>query len=107
MINIQEMMQQAQQVQFKLQELQEKFKDVEVSGEAGGGMVKVIMTCAGDMLSLTLDPGVINADDKETMEDLIVAAVNNAIKAKDERIQDETKNMMEDMGLPADAQLPF
>ncbi len=105
MMNIQKMMQQAQQMQFKLQELQEKFKDIEVDGEAGGGLVKVVMTCDGRIKTLDIDPS--TTDDKETMEDLIVAAVNNATQAKETRIQDETKTEMESMGLPADTQLPF
>ncbi len=107
MINIQKMMQQAQQAQFKIQEMQEKLKDIEVSGEAGGGIVKVTMTCAGDITALDIDSGIINADDKETMEDLIIAAVNNATHAKDERIEEVTKKIMGDMGLPDDAKLPF
>lgn len=99
-------MQQAQQMQLKLQEMQEKLADIEVSGEAGGGMVKVTMNCKGEMLSLAVDPSVITPDDKETMEDLIVAAVNNANKAKDEKIKEETKSMMEKLGLPEDTKLP-
>mgnify|MGYP006319133297 CR=1 FL=1 len=107
MMNIQKMMQQAQEVQFKLQEMQERFKDLEVSGESGGGIVKVVMTCSGVLRSLSIEPGIINADDKETMEDLIVAAVNNAGENRDIRVQQETQKMMEAMGLPAGAKLPF
>lgn len=110
MINIQKMMQQAQQVQFKLQEMQEKFKDLEVQGESGGGLVKITMNCVGEMRKLDIDPSLLSSDDKETLEDLIIAAVNNASDAKDERVQSETKKMMADMGLPEDAAaggLPF
>ena len=106
MIDIQKMMQQAQQVQFKLQEMQEKFKDLEVSGESGGGSVKVRMNCAGMVLSIDIDPSVMGGD-KEMAEDLVVAAVNNATEAKETRIQEETKAMMAEMGLPEDTQLPF
>ena len=105
MINIQKMMQQAQQVQFMMQELQEKLKDIEVNGEAGGGLVKVLMTCDGRIKSIDIDPSA--TEDKETMEDLVAAAVNNATEAKEERVQNETATIMEDMGLPADAKLPF
>ncbi len=107
MINIQKMMQQAQQAQFKIQEMQEKLKDIEVHGESGGGIVKVTMSCAGEISALSIDPGIISVDDKETMEDLIIAAVNNATQAKDARIEEETKKIMGDMGLPDDAKLPF
>lgn len=105
MINFKEMMQQAQQMQFKLQEMQEKMKDIEVEGESGGGMVKVRMACSGAVKGLNIDSSVMG--DKETMEDLIVAALNKAHEAKEQRIQDETQKMMESMGLPKDAQLPF
>ena len=105
MINFKEMMQQAQQMQFKLQEMQEKLKDIEVSGEAGGGMVKATIACSGDVKGVSIDPSVM--DDKETLEDLIVAALNNANEAKEARIKEETEGMMSGMGLPADTKLPF
>jgi DNA-binding YbaB/EbfC family protein len=106
MMNIQKMMKQAQQMQFKLQELQEKFKDVEVSAEAGSGAVQVTMTCAGEVTALTIQQALIAAGDKEMLEDLVIAAVNAAVNAKDERIQAETQKMMADLGLPADTKLP-
>lgn len=104
MMNFQKMMQQAQQMQFKLQEMQEKLKDIEVEGEAGGGMVKVKMMCDGKVISIDIDDSVMG--DKETLEDLVVAAINNANSVKDERIQQETKAMMEELGLPEGTQLP-
>tara|TARA_B100000780_G_scaffold186408_1_gene130908 strand:+ start:4501 stop:4827 length:327 start_codon:yes stop_codon:yes gene_type:complete len=106
MMNFQKMMQQAQQMQFKMQEMQEKLGDIEVEGEAGGGLVKARLTCKGELLGLDVDAGIISADDKETMEDLIVAAVNNANAAKDERVKSETEAMMKELGLPAGAQIP-
>lgn len=105
MLNFQKMMQQAQQMQFKLQEMQEKLADIEVDGQSGGGMVKVRMTCKGDVRALDIDPSLLG--DKETLEDLIIAAFNNAHEAKEERIKQETAQMMQSMGLPAGAQLPF
>ena len=107
MINFKDMMQQAQQMQFKLQEMQEKLKDVDVEAEAGGGMVRVLMSCAGEVRGLKIDPSLINSDDKETLEDLIVAEMNNANAAKDDRIKSETQGMMEGMGLPPGTKLPF
>ena len=106
MMNFKDMMQQAQQMQFKLQEMQEKLKDVDVEGEAGGGMVKVTMSCASIIRSVTIDPAVIVPDDKETLEDLIVAALNNANDAKEERVKQETEEMMGGMGLPPGTKLP-
>ena len=107
MINIQKMMQQAQQMQFKLQEMQEKFKDIDVEGDAGGGLVKITMSCAGVMKSLKMDPSLFTQDGQEMIEDLVIAAHNNVMEAKDARIKDETGRMMEDLGLPKDAKLPF
>ena len=105
-MNFQQMMKQAQDMQLKIQQMQEKLMDVEVEGESGGGMVKVVMTCAGKLTRITIDNSLMNSD-KETLEDLIVAAVNNATEAKDGRIKSETRSMMEGLGLPSDMNLPF
>ncbi|MEM7650639.1 MAG: YbaB/EbfC family nucleoid-associated protein [Pseudomonadota bacterium] len=106
MINMKQMMQQAQLMQERMQELQEKLKDIYVEGESGGGMVKVEMSCSGDVRSIKIDHSVVSADDTETLEDLVLAALNNTTEIKDERIKAETAAMMESLGLPADAQLP-
>ena len=107
MFNIQKMMQQAQQVQFKLQEMQEKLKDIIVEGEAGGGLVRVMLACNGSLRGVKIDPSLLTTDGREMVEDLIVAAHNNATEAKESRIQDETKAMMEELGLPEGTQLPI
>ncbi len=106
MMNFKDMMQQAQQMQFKLQEMQEKLKDIYVEGEAGGGMVKATISCAGIVRNVEIDPSVIKADDKETLEDLVVAALNNANDAKEARIKQESEEMMSGMGLPPGTKLP-
>ncbi len=107
MFNMQKMMKQAQEMQFKLQEVQEKLKDIEVEAESGGGMVKVTMRCDGDVTKINIDESLIGSD-KETLEDLIAAAVNNANATKDDRIKSETKAMMDSLGLPSDGSgLPF
>ncbi len=105
-MNFQQMMKQAQDMQLKIQQMQQKLMDVEVQGESGGGMVKVVMTCSGKLNRITIDASLTNSD-KETLEDLIVAAVNKATEAKDERIKSETKSMMESLGLPGDMNIPF
>lgn len=102
MMNFQKMMKQAQDMQFKLQEAQEKLKDIEIQAEAGGGMVKITMTCDGKAQKVEIDESLVGAD-KETLEDLLTAAINNASETKDARIKEETKSIMEGMGLPADA----
>lgn len=96
---MQKMMKQAQEMQFKLQEVQEKLKDIEVQAEAGGGLVKVTSTCAGVITKVEIDDSLMTSD-KETLEDLIIAAMNNVNDVKDERIKTETKAMMESLGLP-------
>lgn len=107
MMNFQKMMKQAQDMQYKLQEMQEKLKDIEVEGEAGGGLVKVKMSCSGVVRGVEIDPSIIDASDKETLEDLVTAAYNNANEAKDARIKEETQKMMGGMELPDGVNMPF
>ncbi len=92
-------MKQAQEMQFKLQEVQEKLKDIEVEAEAGGGLVKVKLSCSGKVTGVQIDDSLM-ASDKETLEDLVIAAMNNANEVKEDRIKTETQGMMEGMGLP-------
>jgi hypothetical protein len=86
--------------------MQEKLKDIDVEGEAGGGAVRAVMSCAGIVRGVEIDPSVISADDKDTLEDLIVAALNNANEAKEARIKQETEEMMGGLGLPPGTKLP-
>lgn len=106
MFNVKEMMQQAQQVQFKMQELQEKFKDITVEGEAGDGLVKVTLSCAGVVKALYIDQTLVDGGSKDMIEDLVIAALNVANENKDKRINEETEAMMGKLGLPADIKLP-
>ncbi len=99
MMNIQKMMKQAQEVQMTLQEIQEKLKDIEIESESGGGLVKVKMACGGNLSRIEIDESLM-ASDKETLEDLIVAAINTANATKDERIKEETRKALKDLGLP-------
>ncbi len=106
-MNIQKMMQQAQVMQDKMQEMQEKLGEIEVEGVSGGGMVKVVMTCKGDVRSIVIDPSIVDADEKEVLEDLIKAALNDAKAKGDQTMADETQKVMGDMGLPAGMKMPF
>lgn len=99
MFNMQKMMKQAQEVQERLQEVHEKLKDIEVESESGGGLVKIRMTCGGDATHVNIDESLMNSD-KETLEDLIIAAINTANAAKDERIKEETETALKNAGLP-------
>lgn len=99
MFDMAKMMKQAQEMQNKLQEVQEKLLDIEVEGDAGAGMVKVRMNCGGKVVSIDIDDSLMQGD-KETLEDLITAALNNVNKVKDERIKEETENIMKGMNVP-------
>ena len=102
MFDMQKMMKQAQEMQLKLQEVQEKLKDIEVQAESGGGLIKVTSTCSGTITKVEIDDSLM-VSDKETLEDLITAAMNTVNDVKDERIKTETAAMMEGLGLPAGA----
>jgi len=94
--NISQLMQQAQQVQENLKKAQEELADLEVTGEAGGGLVKILMNGRHEVRRVTIDPEV--ADDREMVEDLVAAAINDAVK----RIQEATQERMSGLtgGLP-------
>lgn len=99
-MNIAKMMQQAKAMQDKMQVMQEKMGQETVDGASGGGLVKVTMTCKGNCQSITLDPSVVVASDKEVLEDLLKAAINDAKAKADTKMADETQKMMKDLGLP-------
>lgn len=106
-MNIAGMMKQAKQMQEKMATLQEEIAKITVEGTSGGGMVKVVMSCKGAMETVEIDPSVISADDKEMLEDLVKAAVNDARAKADEKTAAETQKLMGDMGLPPGMDLPF
>lgn len=107
MFNMADMMKQAQAMQTKMQEMQEGLANVTVQGQAGGGMVKVTMTCKGIMTGLQIDPAVIDPNDPDMVADLVIAASNDAREKIDTTIAERTKEMMGGMGLPGDFKLPF
>lgn len=100
MFNMQQMMQKAQAVQKKMAALQAELNEVEVDGSSGAGLVRVTMTCKGNMKSLMIDPSLVNPSEKEVLEDLIKAACNDARSKADQKLADETQKAMADMGLP-------
>lgn len=105
--NFQQMMQQAQQMQAKMEEMQQQLADTEVEGSAGGGMVSVRMTCKGEIRGINIDDSLIKDNDKAMLEDLIMAAANDARSRADARMNEETQKAMTDLGLPADFKMPF
>lgn len=105
-MDIQRIMQQASVMQKRMLELQEQLGNEEVVGQAGGGLVKVTMTCRKAIRGVKIDASVIDPADPEMLEDLVLAACNDAEEKADDRLSSETENMMEELGLPKDFQLP-
>lgn len=106
-MDIAQMMQQAKAMQDKMQDMQAKMADVEVEGSAGGGIVKAVVTCKGECRSIVIDEAAIKPEEKEMLEDLIKAAVNDAKSKSDEKLAEETQKMMKELGIPPGVQLPL
>ncbi len=106
MKGLNDMMKQAQQMQEKMQKLQEQAASAEVVGESGAGLVKVVMTGRHDVRKVSVDPSLLR-EDKEVLEDLLAAAVNDAVR----KVEQETGSIMGDlmagMQLPPGFKLPF
>jgi nucleoid-associated protein EbfC len=105
-MNFMKIMQQAQTMQKKMAELQERAGQYLVTGTAGGGMVEVTMTCKGQVQNVVIKPEVMDPSDPSMTEDLVKAAVNDARVRADETLAEETRKMMRDLGLPENMQLP-
>ena len=105
--NLANMMKQAQQVQESMKQMQEKLATVEVEGQSGAGMVKVIMTCRHDVKSVQIDDSLIGDDDKEMLEDLIAAAFNDAVRRVESTTQEKMSELTGGLGLPPGMKLPF
>ena len=101
-----DIMKQAQRMQENMQRVQEEIAATEVQGEAGAGMVKVIMTGKHDVKRVEIDPSLL-ASDKSMLEDLIAAAVNDANRRAEKAARDRMQHIASGMGLPADFKLPF
>ena len=107
MKNIGQIMKQAQQMQTKMAELQEQLAGLEVSGSAGGGMVQVTMSGKGELRGVKIDPSLANPDDVEVLEDLIMAAANDAKSKVEVLVQEEMQKLTGGLQLPPGMQLPF
>ena len=107
MVNIGNMMKQAQQLQKKMAEAQEKLSSIEVEGISGGGMVKVLATAKGDIKRIMIDDTLMSKEEKEMTEDLIVAAINDAKQKGESASQEEMKSVTGGIPLPPGMKLPF
>lgn len=100
------LMKQAQQMQENMKNMQEQLATVEVEGQSGAGMVKVIMTCRYDVKRVSIDDSLIN-DEKDMLEDLLAAAVNDAVRRVESTTQEKMAGFTAGMGLPPGMKLPF
>ena len=99
------LMKQAQQMQENMKKMQEQLASVEVEGQSGAGMVKVIMTCKHDVRRVSIDPSVM--DDREMLEDLLAAAVNDAVRRVETTTQEKMAGFTSGLNLPPGFKLPF
>ena len=101
------MMKQAQEMQGKMAQMQEDMANIMVEGEAGAGLVKATCTAKGELKGLDIDPSIFNGDDKEVVEDLILAAIKDAQSKAQDKAQEEMGKLTEGLGLPPGMNLPF
>ncbi len=107
MVNLGNMMKQAQELQKKMSEAQEKLNQIEVEGTSGGGLVKVISTAKGNIKKISVDDSLIKQDEKDILEDLIVAAINDAKEKGETTAQEHMKSLTGGLSLPPGMKLPF
>jgi len=105
-MNINDLMKQAQDMQGKMQKMQEEMANAEVTGEAGAGLVSVIMTGRHDVKRVQIDQSLLT-EDKEMLEDLLAAAVNDAVRKVETQSRDQMAKMTAGMGLPPGFKMPF
>lgn len=101
------MMKTAKEMQEKMTTLQEEMSVMTVTGESGAGLVKATCTLKSELTALDIDPSIFQPDEKEVVEDLILAAIKDAQAKAAEKSQAEMAKLTEGLGLPADMKLPF
>ena len=101
------MMKTAQEMQGKMAQMQEEMHSIMVTGESGAGLVKATATAKGELTSLDIDPSIFSGDDKEVVEDLILAAIKDAQQKASERAKEEMAKLTKGLGLPPGMNLPF
>ena len=104
--NIGQMMKQAQMMQENMRRMQEQLGTIEVEGQSGSGMVKVVMSCKHEVRRVSIDPSLVG-NDREMLEDLLVAAFNDAARKVEATVQEKMGALTAGMGLPAGLKLPF
>jgi nucleoid-associated protein EbfC len=99
------LMKQVQQMQDNMQKAQAQLADIEVEGQSGAGMVKVVITCRNDVRRINIDPSAM--EDREMLEDLIAAAMNDAIRKADATAQEKMGGLTQGLPLPPGFKMPF
>jgi DNA-binding YbaB/EbfC family protein len=107
MKNLGQMMKQAQEMQSKMDEMQSKLAEMEMIGSSGAGMIEVTLSGKSDVRKIKIDPAVINPSDPEVLEDLIVAAFNDAKSKVEAKVGDQMSEMTGGIQLPPGFKLPF
>ena len=107
MKNLGQLMKQAQEMQEKMAEMQDSLVAIEIEGVAGGGLVNIVLNGKGAMQRLKIDPSLVKPEDAEILEDLIIAAHNDAKSKIEMRLQEETQKLMGGLPLPPGMKLPF
>ena len=100
------LMKQAQQMQDNMKKVQDSLADIEVEGQSGAGLVKVVMTCRNDVRRIAIDPSLL-ADDKDMLEDLVAAAVNDALRRAEQTAQEKMSAVTAGLPLPPGFKMPF
>ena len=100
------LMKQAQQMQDNLKRAQEELGNIEVEGQSGAGLVKVLMTCKNDVKRVTIDPSLL-ADDKDMLEDLVAAAFNDTVRRAEATSQEKMGKLTAGLPLPPGMKFPF
>ncbi len=106
-MDISELMKQAGEMQAKMSEMQEKLADLEVTGEAGGGMVKIVLNGKGYASAVAIDRALMKEDEAEILEDLIAAAINDGKSKLETASQEQIKAMTAGLPLPPGFKMPF
>ena len=107
MKNLGQMMKQAQQMQTRMAELQARLGEMEVDGQSGGGLVRATLSGKGELRRLKIDPSLAKPDEVEVLEDLVVAAVNDARQRVDAMVAEEMSKLTGGLQLPPGMKLPF
>lgn len=106
MFNMNDIMKQVQDMQGKMKEMQDEVARLEVTGSAGAGMVSVVMTGRNDVRKVTIDPSLLT-EDKEMLEDLVAAAVNDAVRRVEEAKSQKMQGLTAGLNIPPGFKMPF